>query len=218
MGTPPGARLRRSSAGGCLHDRGVRLAGYDAVRRSHRLHSVRRAGDDPRRENGDAPRRRRRARGLGHGTRDHADAACLGRRSASARPTARISPPGRRSLYCAVRAFETHLRRDYVWLGIALGAAAAHARPRRRADLRRRDVRARPGAPLPLARGAVAVVPRCGHHVRPVLDLEFDARLGDDRVRAGQPSRAGLEVVPADLAVPRRSRGVFARAVGRCVG
>jgi len=26
------------------------------------------------------------------------------------------------TLYCAVRAFESHLRRDYVWLGVALGA------------------------------------------------------------------------------------------------
>jgi hypothetical protein len=26
------------------------------------------------------------------------------------------------TLYCAVRAFETHLRRDYVWLGVAIGA------------------------------------------------------------------------------------------------
>jgi len=26
------------------------------------------------------------------------------------------------TLYCAVRAFETHLRRDYVWLGVAMGA------------------------------------------------------------------------------------------------
>ena len=46
--------------------------------------------------------------------------------------------------------------------------ALAHARPGDRARIRRRDVRARAGAALPLARGSVAVVPGCGRDVRSV--------------------------------------------------
>ena len=119
------------------------------------------------------------------------------------------------TLYCAVRAFEAHLRRDYLWLGVAIGAVLLTRIFSFRARLRHRDVRAGAAAAPRVARGLVALAARRGHHVRAVPALELDPRLGDVCLRVLRATRGTLALVRAVRAAPHAGRGLFAGSVDR---
>jgi len=77
------------------------------------------------------------------------------------------------TLYCAVRAFETHLRRHYVWLGIALGAVLLTRIFAFALVFGIVMYALAPGRRRYWARRVVAVVRDRRPDVRPVPDLEF---------------------------------------------
>ena len=215
VGAPSRARVRRSSAGRRLYDLRVQLARHEPVRVRIGFilcgvvatvlaakTATRLAGGDPR---------------AGAVT---ALAITLTPLSSvafgSASPDGPYLAAWAASLYCAVRAFETRARRDYVWLGVALGAVLLTRIFAFALVFGIVDVRARAGPPPPLARRAGTVVSGRRRDVRAVLGLELDPRLGDLRLRAGRAGTnrngSGTARSRCISSKPRRIRPVYGSA------